>query len=178
MEIRLKAWEIAGFFFVILAGALLHFTYGWSGGNGTAAIFSAVNESTWEHLKLLFWPYLLFSLIEYLFIGRSFNNFLAAKAAGVLFGLAVIIVVFYTYTGITGQNAVWADILLFVLAAAGSMIVSYWILISGQLEGRMAQGAGLAALVLLAVCFAAFTFYPPEIPLFFDPEKHLYGLPV
>ncbi len=90
----------------------------------------------------------------------------------------MIIVVYYTYTGIAGQHALWADILLFVLAAAGSMIVSYWILISGQLEGSMAQGAGMAVLVLLAVCFAAFTFYPPEIPLFLDPETQLYGLPV
>ncbi len=42
MEVRLKAWEIVGFFFLILAGALLHFTYGWSGENPTVGIFSAV----------------------------------------------------------------------------------------------------------------------------------------
>ena len=54
MKKRLLLWETAGFLFTAAVGALLHFSYDWSGGTVLAAAFSAVNESTWEHMKLLF----------------------------------------------------------------------------------------------------------------------------
>ena len=47
------------FIFISVLGVLLHFTYEWSGDNAVVGLFSAVNESTWEHLKLLFFPFLL-----------------------------------------------------------------------------------------------------------------------
>lgn len=53
---RLFYWELAGALFTAALGTLLHFVYDWSGGWGAAAAFSAVNESTWEHMKLLFSP--------------------------------------------------------------------------------------------------------------------------
>ena len=48
--------EISGLVFVLTAGTLLHFVYEWAGESTVAAIFSTVSESTWEHLKLLFFP--------------------------------------------------------------------------------------------------------------------------
>ena len=59
---RLFYWELAGALFTAAMGTLLHFVYDWSGGWGAAAAFSAVNESTWEHMKLLFFPMFLFSM--------------------------------------------------------------------------------------------------------------------
>ena len=54
------------FIFISILGVLLHFTYEWSGDNPAVGLFSAVNESTWEHLKLIFFPMLLLTLIEFL----------------------------------------------------------------------------------------------------------------
>ena len=65
MRKRLLFWELAGFLWTVAAGTLLHFVYDWSGGNQIAAAFSGVNESTWEHMKLLFFP-LFLSLIIFL----------------------------------------------------------------------------------------------------------------
>ena len=79
-------WEIAGFVFVIIAGTLLHFVYHWTGQNRIVGLFSPVNESTWEHLKLLFTPMLLNSIAEYFVIGNQFSNFIAAKMLGIVFG--------------------------------------------------------------------------------------------
>ena len=50
--------------YTVLLGSLLHFVYGWSGSNVFAAGFSAVNESTWEHMKLLFFPVFLLTLLQ------------------------------------------------------------------------------------------------------------------
>ena len=41
----------------ILAGCALHFLYEWL-PSAITALFSPVNESLWEHVKLVFWPLL------------------------------------------------------------------------------------------------------------------------
>ena len=82
-------WELAGFLWTAAAGTLLHFTYDWSGGSKIAAAFSAVNESTWEHMKLLFVPLFLFTVVQVAFLGRTYPNLLAVRAVAALTGLAL-----------------------------------------------------------------------------------------
>src|SRR5699024_5363380 len=81
---RLRRWEIAGFLLTGIAGPLLHFTYRWSGENRIVAAFSAVNESTWEHMKLLFVPVFLFPLVEMVVLTGRYRNLLAAKLTATL----------------------------------------------------------------------------------------------
>ena len=41
---------------VFVLGTLAHFVYDWSGQNSFIGLLTPVNESTWEHMKLLFFP--------------------------------------------------------------------------------------------------------------------------
>lgn len=66
MQKRLLRWELIGFAFTGAVGTLLHFVYEWTGGNPLIAAFCAVNESTWEHMKLLFVPFFLFTMVEFI----------------------------------------------------------------------------------------------------------------
>ena len=86
--------------FISLLGGVLHFTFGWSGYNPVVGIFSAVNESVWEHLKLGFWPALLYMIIEYRFL-KAANNFFLAKTVVPYTMTAIIPAIFYSYTHIT-----------------------------------------------------------------------------
>ena len=88
MKRELRRWEIVGFAVTGLVGTLLHFVYGWSDGSRVAAAFSAVNESTWEHMKLLFLPYFVFAVVEFIVFSEAFRNFFAVKAVSILLGLA------------------------------------------------------------------------------------------
>ena len=63
---RWQAWETIGLLWTLAAGNLLHFVYQWTGESTVAGLFAAVNESTWEHMKLLAVPWVLFSLVEYI----------------------------------------------------------------------------------------------------------------
>ena len=76
MKYRLLIFEIAGFIFVSVVGTLLHFAYEYFDYSTVAAVISPINESTWEHLKLLFFPFLFYTLFEYLVIGKKYNNFI------------------------------------------------------------------------------------------------------
>jgi len=78
-------------------------------------VLGAVNESTWEHLKLVFWPIVLFAVVEWFAYGRNTPGFWPAKALSVLIAMATIVVLFYTYTGILGYNLMAVDIATFVI---------------------------------------------------------------
>ena len=174
---RLRRWEIAGFFLTGIAGPLLHFVYRWSGENRIAAAISAVNESTWEHMKLLFVPVFLFALVEMVVLTGQYRNLLAAKLAGTLAGLAAIPVLFYTYTGIWGQSSMAADIAIFYIAAALVFYLGYRLGESGKLSGGALQIGSLLVLWIIAFLMVYFTYAPPHIALFQDPITGLYGIP-
>lgn len=174
MKKEIPYWQMGGFIFTAIVGTLLHFLFDWTGGNGVVALFSAVNESIWEHLKLLFYPMVAVAVIEYFFWGKEVDSFWCIKLMGILIGLVLIPVVYYTYTGILGVKADWFNITLFFLAAA----VAFWV------ETKLFQrgftcpvGSKLAVILicLIAVAFTVFTFAPPHIPFFEDPLTGTYG---
>ena len=176
MRRRLFWWELAGFLWTCAAGTLLHFLYDWSGGNVIAAAFSGVNESTWEHMKLLFFPILLFSVVQVCVMGRNYPNLLAVRALSVLVGLALIPVLFYTYTGALGIQESWANIAIFYVTALACFLLDFALLSRGRLSAPWQQIAGLLILWVLAFSFVWFTFRPLKFPLWQDPVTGQFGI--
>lgn len=173
---RVARWQLGGFLFVCAAGTALHFLYQWSGESVAAAPFAAVNESVWEHMKLLFWPMLLWAGAERAVLGGYSRGFWPAKALGTLLGLALIPALYYTYTGALGVSVMWVDIAIFFVAAAAAFLAETRMLAR---DWRCRGGARASALVLLLLLSAAFvlcTFVPPRFPLFRDPVTGFYGL--
>ena len=112
---KFKNYQIISIIFTFILGTLLHFTYQLSGENSVVAIFSAINESVWEHLKLLYFPMLLTTIIGYFYIGKSIPNFLCAKTMEIIVSMLFTVVFFYTYTGILGKNIAVIDISSFFI---------------------------------------------------------------
>lgn len=177
MRRKLFFWELGGFLFVGALGTLLHFVYEWSGGSIPAACVSAVNESAWEHMKLLFVPLFLFSVVQVCLLGRNYPNLLAVRALGALTGIALIPVLFYTYTGVLGRSVDWVNITIFFLADLGAFLVDFALLRRGKLSVGWQQILGLAVLWGLAFCFVWCTFRPVHLPLWRDPVTEMYGMP-
>lgn len=167
--------QILGTLFTLILGTLLHFTYAWSGKNAIVGIFSATNESTWEHLKLLAMPILLFGIAEYFAYGKQMQNFIPIKTCAILLGMAVIVVAFYTYTGIIGNHFLWADIGTFVIGVIASYWFSAHFFHTDYLSSTFSIAFGWIGFVGILFCFALFSFFPPYIGLFLDPVSHRYG---
>jgi hypothetical protein len=168
-------YELAGIVFIVIIGTTLHFTFELSGNQPVVGVFSAVNESVWEHLKLGFWPALLWALIEYRYIKKSTNNFFFAKTAGIYLIPIVIPILFYSYTAVLGESVLVIDILTFVVAVIVGQLASYKLLTYRRLPHLLSK-ISLFALALLGVAFVLFTFYPPHLPLFRDPVTSGYGI--
>ncbi|MDE5590376.1 MAG: hypothetical protein K2J60_14755 [Acetatifactor sp.] len=168
MKKSLLLWQLAGFVFTSAAGTLLHFVYEWSSQSILFAPFSAVNESIWEHMKLLFFPMLIFAFAESHYIGRQYPSFWYVKLAGIVSGLTLVPVLYYTYTGAFGVSADWFNIAIFFLAAAAAYLPETRFLKHGS-RFCLSTQTSLTLLCIIALSFVVFTFVPPSIPLFQDP---------
>lgn len=159
--------------FEIILGTILHFTYTWSKNNSLVGLFSAVNESTWEHLKLLFFPMLISTIVGYFTFQDTFPNFLCSKTIGIITAMLFTVIFFYTYTGIIGTNYAFANILTFILSVIIGEYVAYILTINNFTFNKIFC---ISILIILTIFFFIFTFNPPKINLFKDPLNGSYGI--
>lgn len=174
---KLKFWYVLEAVLVFAIGSLLHFVYDWTGRHPLAAWLCPVNESTWEHLKLLAIPMLFLTIPAALLYLRRYPGLLPVRLLSILLGMAVTTASFYTYTGILGAHFLAADITTFLLGIAASCLFGFRSLKRGSFSGPLASLAAAAGMLLLLALFLLFTWAPPHIALFLDPESLTYGLP-
>ena len=174
MKRSIGLWQFFGFGITSLGGTILHFLYDWLGEASWIAPFSGVNESTWEHMKLLFWP-MLFYAIAQRFLFREREDFWCIKLRGILLGLAVIPILFYTYNGVIGRSPDWINITIFFISAAAAYIYETRLFNNGHLRCRSPRVA-IGTLAVIALLFTVFTFATPDLGLFRDPLTGTYGI--
>lgn len=165
--------EIIGAFFVAGGAFLFHFLYEWSGYNFFVGIFAATNESIFEHTKILFYPFIIFSIIEYFFLKIDIKRYIAAKAISAIILIILTISVFYTYTGIIGHNIGIVDMISAIAYAFIASWLSY-VLLRREKTIRWFIPATIAFIIVL-VFMIIFTINPPHIPLFYDTMNEVYG---
>lgn len=174
MKRSIGLWQFFGFAVTSLGGTLLHFLYEWLGEARWIAAFSGVNESTWEHMKLLFWPMLIYAAVEFLFF-RERRDFPCIKARGILLGLILIPVLFYTANGIVGKTPDWLNIAIFFVSAAASYFYEWRAFKSGKIVCKHPV-LSFCILLAIALLFVVFTFAAPRINIFKDPITGTYGI--
>ena len=174
MKRKTELWQLMGFALTSLGGTLLHFLYDWLGGAAWIAPFSGVNESTWEHMKLLFWPMFFFALLQGLFF-RDYENFWNVKLRGMLLGLILIPILFYTYNGAVSKSPDWLNIAIFFISAAAAYVCETRLFNKGRVYKISERGA-FAILFTIAALFVIFTFRTPKIGIFKDPLTGAFGI--
>ena len=174
MKKSIGLWSLVGFAVVSLGGTLLHFLYEWLGEAVWIAPFSGVNESTWEHMKLLFFPMFIYATVQSFFF-KDKENFWCIKLRGILLGLTLIPVLFYTYNGVIGKSPDWINIAIFFLSTAVAYIYETQAFLKNKVACKHPKAAFLI-LCLIGGLFAVFTFIPPMLGIFKDPLTGNYGI--
>ncbi len=144
----------------ILAGTLLHFLYE-ALPNAATALFSPVNESLWEHGKLVFWPYLAGALL----LNRGRPGGTRPWLLTLPFLCGGLWLLGWLYHIVLGGEALWVDIALYILV----MAAGFWFptRFSGPFPG-VKWALPIAAVIVLGILFALFTLWPLENILFTD----------
>ena len=174
MKRSIGLWQLLGFAVTSLGGTILHFLYEWLGEAAWIAPLSGVNESTWEHMKLLFWPMFIFAIVQSFFF-KDREDFWCVKLRGILLGIILIPLLFYTYNGVVGKSPDWINIAIFFLSAAITFLYETFLFRSGKIR-PIAPKWALTTLSVIALLFVVFTFLTPEIAIFKDPLTGTYGI--
>lgn len=159
---------------VTVVGSLLHFTYDWSKENKFVAIFAAVNESTWEHIKLALSGIFLCTLVDVWFLGENPNYWLARSVSFVV-PVVVIPLLFYGYRSFVKHSILPVDISIFVVAAFLSTLVFVEVL---QLPavGEWSQILSMIISIVIIAAYLLLTRFPLHHNfLFKDPITGKYG---
>ena len=164
---NLKLYMISGAVFVSILGTLLHFAYDFFGQNIIVGLFTPINESTWEHMKLVFFPMIICYIYFNIRLKSNFPCINSAMAFATLVGTFLIPVLFYTYSGILGYNIAFFDISTFFISVIYSFYLAYKLTISCKAEKY--ETLLFALLVIVGVSFIIFTLFPPRIGLFVSP---------
>ena len=172
-----EAWILKGIAGLFVIGSAMHFAFAALGRSPLVGIFAPVNESVWEHTKLIVWPTILWWGL-YLRFGRDRaevdrGRWVSAMLVAVLTAIAVMFGTFYFYTGAFGVELLWVDILLLLVSVAAGQGLGLHLYRRGRGIG---QRAAWVAALLLVVLFAVVTFFPPKIPLFLDAPTGTYGI--
>lgn len=154
---------------VTVLGFVNHFLYNWSGHSSVIALFCPVNESVWEHLKLLFFPFLFTSVMAYLRRKSIRALFFYQRLLSVLSGMAAIVMLFYTYTGMIGRSLLPLDILIYFFGVLTAFAFLKYIR-KKRCSITPSDSTIIISWLFLCLCFFFFTGFPPNIPLFFPAQ--------
>lgn len=174
---KLKKLEIFGSIFVIITGSISHFVYDWFGQKKWLSLFFPTNESTFEHLKLLLYPFILYAIFEYWILQKDSEKEIAdklacAKTISLIAGLLSIVMLFYTYTGVFGKSILFIDIAIFIFSVLLSFYISYYILTNDSCRlCNINPQICLFVLFILVAFFLIFSINPPDIPFFHSPSE-------
>ena len=171
-------WELLGIVPIVLLGSVLHFAFDWSGGWRPLALIAAVNESVWEHLKMAFWPALLWALVVRRLAQPPEAPYRLAKAIGLLIMPLTVVCLYYGYKTLIGHNILPLDIGIFVIAVAAGQASTAALF--GFLErhgDKWTQAIGSALLLAQILAYSLFTYFPPAFVFFEEQRSGLYGIP-
>jgi len=144
--------------------------------NGFTATIFPVNESPWEHIKMFFFPAIIFYVAQYFIVGKNYKNFIAAHGASIVLMPIMMFTMFYGYRlGLKIPESLNLDIVITFIAIALGSLIAYKMTLSEKDYFKLNKLVPIV-LVVLYLTYSLLTFFTPHKPLFYHDELDLYGI--
>lgn len=166
--------KMIGLVSFILLGFLFHELYDIT-GDTFLGIISPVNESKWEHWKMVYFPMMIVSLFEYRFIKTYVSNYIFSLLVGILVFTIVTFGLIELYDLFIGDSHLFVHVSTFLLGGVAGQVVRYFVMIRTE-PSKPLLLIGIVFLLIQLVLFTVFTFIPPKIEYFRDPITDTYGV--
>lgn len=178
MVIVMKKIKIIGVIVTFLLTVLYHFLYKWF-PNPIFEIFFPVNESIWEHMKLLYSGILTFNIIEYIIYRKkniNTNNFFTVTFLMMITSIILYLIIYLPLYDMFGENMI-ISISLLVIVIILEQIFSYYLLNYGK-ENKLLNKISIILIILGYVTLLSLTINPPRNYIFYDIVEHKYGVDI
>lgn len=166
---KLKTIKIIGIFIIFLLCFPLHFLYDTLPSFFTS-IISPINESIWEHMKLIFTSYVIWGIFEYFLLRKKekTNNYFLQLFLVPIFGICIYLIIYLPIFNIFGENLFVSIFLLFLIIII-EQIISYFLLIKEEIPNQ--KLIGIFGIIMMYIIFGILTYLPLNNYLFFDWSK-------
>lgn len=171
----MKKERIISVFLIFGLCFITHFVYDYLPSTLTS-IFFPVNESIWEHMKMLFTTILLYHFLEAIYLYKKSiknENFWFAAFIGALVSIPIYLLMFLPIYYKIGENMIVTFIILFITIAI-SEFINYKILEAKKIP--YGSIISIVAIIISYIIFVFLTYNPPKNDLFFDTEEEKYGI--
>ncbi len=171
----MKKVKIIGIFISFILSIILHFIYKII-PNTIISIIAPVNESIWEHMKLIVTSSLIFSIFEYFIYKKKkikTNNFILSYAISSIIGVFIYLLIYIPLNDIFGHKIYIAISLLFIIFIL-VQVISYYIINYKNIE--YSNYIGILLIIIIYYIFGYFTYHPPKINLFYDYMNKTFGI--
>lgn len=172
---NLKKIKIIAVFGIFIISFLAHFAYDIF-PNIIFSFFFPVNESIWEHMKILVTSTLLYGIIDYILLKKNnieYNNFHFQLYFTAILTVPVYLVIYIPLYKLLGEN-LFISILLMLLVYILEEYISYQILKEKEL--KILNVIAVPIIILIYLGFIYLTYSPPHNYIFYDTANEKYGI--
>ena len=170
----LKKWKVISVILIFLFSSLFHFIYDWFPTFFTS-LFFPVNESIWEHNKIIVMSFLVLAIFEKLHYKKR-KNVIFTECISSLVCMILVMLIFtpvYLYILKTNDNMI-VTFAIYIFAISISQIISYKLL-QKEYNPKLEE-FGVILFVIFFLINIIFTYYPPKLALFYDFVHKIYSL--
>lgn len=167
--IFIKKKYLIGILFLFAIGSLLHFTYDWSNQNFLVGLFSAQNESVFEHTKLLILPIFLWYILSYIFRkneidkNKYFTSMLISSSISII---SIPLMFYFVKEGLSINNGIVNIIIFFISVLFGQLLAYHYY----KYESKSLPKIIIILLsLLLIIIYIYFSLFPLDLPIFITP---------
>ncbi len=168
---KLKLLSVIGIFIIAFP---IHFIYD-KFPNSIFSIFFPVNESIWEHMKMLFTCFIIWGFIEYA-ISQKFkllyHNFIFSNFFSAIISIPIFLILYLPFHYTIGHNMI---ITLIIMLITFSIVEYLSFIILKTKEIRYINYISLILIVISYIIFGYLTYHPIRQDLFYDHEDNKYG---
>lgn len=172
---KLRTIKIISIFGIFILSFLSHFVYDLF-PNVISSIFFPVNESIWEHMKILFTSILLYGIIDYILLKKNsikFNNFKFQLFYTAFISIILYLIIYLPIYSFVGENLFVSIFLMFIVYVIISYL-SYKILLSDEFD--FMNKISVYLIIIMYFIFAYLTYFPIHNYLFYDTNENKYGI--
>lgn len=173
----LKTIKIIGLIGIFILCFPFHFIYDWF-PNSLFSIFFPVNESIWEHMKLIYTSFVVFGIFDYLLLKKhniKYNNFLLQLFIVPIIGIIIFLAIFIPIYNILGENMLITLTLLFLIILI-EQIIGYYLLRANNIKYQ--NIIGIIGIIVVYIIFGYLTYKPINNKIFFDESNSKYGIDI
>lgn len=172
---KLKKFIWINTFSIFVISFLAHFLYEWF-PNSLFALFFPVNESVWEHMKMLYSCIMFYGIMEY-FIYKKLrypvNNFLLSLFLRGYLSIPIYLIIYLPLDKIFGHHMIIAISVLFISILL-SEIISYFV--KQKENSSILNLLSIFLIIIGFIIFGYLTYHPIKTNLFYDEHHHKYGI--